>query len=49
MTTSIVVDNVSKVFRYHNHRTLKQVLRARMNGEKSNDSFKAIDDVSFEV
>ncbi|MEI2714778.1 MAG: ABC transporter ATP-binding protein, partial [Nocardioides sp.] len=32
-----------------NHRTLKQVLRARMNGEKGNDSFKAIDGVSFEV
>jgi ABC-2 type transport system ATP-binding protein len=28
MTTSIVVDNVSKTFRYHNHRTLKQVVRA---------------------
>ena len=27
MTTSIVVDNVSKTFRYQNHKTLKQVVK----------------------
>ncbi len=49
MTTSIVVDNVSKSFRYHYHRTLKQVVRGRVSREKNPESFKALDGVSFEV
>ncbi len=49
MTTSIVVDNVSKTFRYQSHVTLKKVLQNRMGGKRSDESFKALDGVSFEV
>ena len=33
MTTSIIVDNVSKTFRYNAHPTLKQVLRSKLQRE----------------
>ncbi|GAA1924586.1 ABC transporter ATP-binding protein [Nocardioides hwasunensis] len=56
MTTSIVVDNVSKTFRYQYNRTLKQVLRPdRRKRDAADDrpapdaTFKALDGVSFEV
>lgn len=57
MTTSIVVDNVSKTFRYQYNRTLKQMLRPERrtmaSGDderaRSKDTFKALDGVSFEV
>ena len=49
MTTSIVVDNVSKTFRYQAHPTLKKVLQGRLRGQRTNESFKALDGVSFEV
>ena len=49
MTTSIVVDNVSKTFRYQYHPTLKQVVRAKLRREKTQNTFKALDGVSFEV
>ena len=49
MTTSIVVDNVTKEFRYNYHRTLKQVARAKMSRTRTQESFKALDGVSFEV
>ena len=49
MTTSIVVDNVSKTFRYQSHRTLKKVLQHRFRGDRSGETFKALDGVSFEV
>jgi ABC-2 type transport system ATP-binding protein len=49
MTTSIVVDNVSKTFHYNYHRSVKQVLRAKMRREKQSPTFKALDGVSFEV
>jgi ABC-2 type transport system ATP-binding protein len=58
MTTSIVVDNVTKSFRYQYQRTLKQMLRPdlrrRAASEQSDqpadhDTFKALDGVSFEV
>jgi ABC-2 type transport system ATP-binding protein len=47
--TSIVVDNVSKTFRYHYHPTLKKVVRSRLRREVTKDSFKALDGVSFTV
>jgi len=49
MTTSIVVDNATKSFRYQYHRTLKQVLRGRTSKGQNENSFKALDGVSFEV
>jgi ABC-2 type transport system ATP-binding protein len=49
MTTSIVVDNVTKSFRYQSHRTLKKVVQSKARGQQSEDSFKALDGVSFEV
>ena len=49
MSTSIVVDNVSKTFRYQSHRTLKKVLQSRFRGDRSGETFKALDGVSFEV
>jgi len=49
MTTSIVVENVSKTFRYQSHPTLKKVLQTRFGGDRTSESFKALDGVSFEV
>ena len=49
MTTSILVDNVTKTFRYQYHRTLKQVLSTALAWRSGGDSFKALDGVSFEV
>jgi ABC-2 type transport system ATP-binding protein len=49
MTTSIVVDNVTKSFRYQYHRTLKQMMSRRSDAESSHDKFRALDSVSFEV
>ncbi len=34
MTTSIVVDNASKTFRYQAHPTLKKVLQDRFRGDR---------------
>lgn len=48
-TTSIVVDNVSKTFRYQAHPTLKKVLQGKLRGQQVRDTFKALDGVSFEV
>ena len=49
MTTSIVVKDVSKTFRYQAHPTLKKVLQDRLRGDTASGSFKALDGVSFEV
>ena len=49
MTTSIVVDNVTKSFRYHYHPTLKKVVQGKVRRQETNDDFKALDGVSFEV
>ena len=49
MTTSIVVDNVTKSFRYQYHRTFKQLVSPRSRGQANDGSFKALDGVSFEV
>ena len=49
MTTSIEVENVSKLFHKHYQRTLKQTVVAKMRGRKVKDTFWALDDVSFDV
>ncbi|UPK76150.1 ABC transporter ATP-binding protein [Nocardioidaceae bacterium SCSIO 66511] len=49
MAQSVVVDHVSKKFSLHNARTLKQRLVAARKGVAINESFMAIDDVSFDV
>ena len=49
MTTSILVDDVTKSFRYQYHRTLKQVVTRRSASEHAQEEFKALDGVSFEV
>ncbi len=49
MTTSIVVDNVSKEFSLQYHRTLKQMTVAKVRGQAVSDSFWALSGVSFEV
>ncbi len=48
-TTSIVVDNVSKQFTLRYHRTIKQVTVAKMRGQETSNTFKALDSVSFTV
>ena len=49
MTTSIVVENVSKSFTMRYHRTLKQVTVALAKGNQVSDKFLALDNVSFTV
>ena len=49
MAESVVVDHVSKRFSLHNARTLKQRFVAARKGITVNESFLAIDDVSFDV
>lgn len=49
MTTSIVVDNVTKSFRYHYHPTLKKLAQGKVRRQEARDDFKALDGVSFEV
>ena len=49
MTSSIEVDHVSKLFHKQYQRTLKQKAVAKMRGQKTSDSFWALDDVTFTV
>nr|WP_255892954.1 ABC transporter ATP-binding protein [Nocardioides astragali] len=49
MTTSIVVDDVTKSFRYQYHPTLKKLVQGKVRRQASQDEFKALDRVSFEV
>ena len=49
MAESIVVDQVSKVFTMHYHRTLKQKTVATLRRLPLNETFKALSDVSFTV
>lgn len=49
MTTSIVVDNVSKEFSLQYHRTLKRILMAKLRRQQVSDKFWALDRVSFVV
>jgi ABC-2 type transport system ATP-binding protein len=49
MTSSIEVAHVSKRFQKQYQRTLKQKAVARMRGQKTSDTFWALDDVTFTV
>jgi ABC-2 type transport system ATP-binding protein len=49
MTSSIEIEQVSKLFHKQYQRTIKQKAVARMRGQKTQDSFWALDDVSFTV
>ncbi len=49
MTTSIVVDDVTKSFTLRYHRTAKQVAVALLKGRDVSTDFKALDEVSFSV
>lgn len=46
---AVSVDSVSKLFRKQKQRTFKELLPALVRGEKSHDSFWAVEDISFEV
>ncbi len=47
--TSIVVDGVAKEFSLQYHRTLKQIMMAKMRRQHVSDKFWALNGVSFEV
>ncbi|WP_183096047.1 ABC transporter ATP-binding protein [Nocardioides stalactiti] len=49
MTTSIVLDDVTKTFKLRFHRTIKQMSVAKIRGQETSTEFKAIDRVSFTV
>jgi len=49
MASSIEVDHVSKLFHKQYQRTIKQKAVARIRGQKTSDSFWALDDVTFTV
>ncbi len=49
MVSSIEVDHVSKLFHKQYQRTIKQKVVARMRGQKTSDTFWALDDVTFTV
>ncbi len=49
MSDSIIVENVSKRFTKHYHRTLKQVTVAMARRQPVTNTFLALDDVSFRV
>ncbi|HEU4514525.1 MAG TPA: ABC transporter ATP-binding protein [Nocardioidaceae bacterium] len=49
MSTSIVVENVSKRFTMQYNRTIKQISVAMLRRQKLSDTFLAVDDVSFTV
>lgn len=49
MTTSIKLTNVTKNFTLRYHRTFKDITVAMARGQKTSDTFRAVDDVSFTV
>ena len=49
MTTSIVLENVTKTFKLRYHRTIKQMSMAKVRGQETSSLFRAVDDVSFTV
>ena len=49
MTTSIVLDDVTKTFKLRFHRTIKQMSVAKMRGQETSTDFRAVDGVSFTV
>jgi ABC-2 type transport system ATP-binding protein len=49
VTTAIEVRNVSKEFSLHYHKTLKRVMVAKLRAETTNETFLAVNDVTFDV
>jgi ABC-2 type transport system ATP-binding protein len=49
MTVMIRADHATKFFTLRYHRTIKQITIAAMRKQKISDSFKAVDDVSFDI
>ena len=51
MSTETVIkfENVSKQFSKLNHKTFKEFLPALIRGEKTSESFTALNDISFEI
>ena len=49
MTTSIVLDDVTKTFKLRFHRTIKQMSVAKVRGQETSTEFRAVDGVSFKV
>ena len=49
MTTSIKVENATKVFTKRYHKTFKQMSVAKLRGQKISDVFNAVDNVTFEI
>jgi ABC-2 type transport system ATP-binding protein len=47
MSTSVVVDHVTKQFKVSNQKTLKKLLVNATKGRQLSDSFTALDDISF--
>jgi ABC-type polysaccharide/polyol phosphate transport system ATPase subunit len=47
MTTSVIVDHVTKRFKVSNQKTLKKLLVNATKGRQLSDSFVALDDISF--
>lgn len=49
MTTAITIQNVTKEFTLSYHKTMKQMVVAKSRGKQVSESFRALDDVSFDV
>jgi ABC-2 type transport system ATP-binding protein len=49
MSTSIRVEHATKEFTLRYHRGLKELTVAKLRGQKTYDTFNAVDDVSFEL
>lgn len=47
MTTSVIVDHVTKRFKVSNQKTLKKLIVNATKGRQLSDSFVALDDISF--
>ncbi len=47
MTTSVVVDSVTKRFKVSNQKTLKKLIVNAVKGKQLSDSFTALDDITF--
>lgn len=49
MSTSVVVDHVTKRFKLSNQKTLKKLIVNATKGRQLSDSFTALDDISFSL
>jgi len=49
MTTSIVLEDVSKTFTMRYHRSIKRIAMAKLRGQPTHETFQAVDGVSFTV